>query len=313
MAIESSENVEFESGQEAEAPEIEIIDDTPEEDRGRKPLPPTAAEQTQEEELDAYSSAAVQKRINQLSHRYHDERRAKEALERQNQEAIRLAQTILAENEHLKQTLTWGQQEYVNEVKAKIEYAEKLAEDKYRKAFETGDTDGVMAAEKERLEARLQKEKLNNLQLPINPQQNVTPPLQSPQYPVNSQQYVEPERPAPPSVDHKAQEWAARNPWFGADEEMTSLAYGLHTKLVNSGVDPKSDEYYAHIDKRMREVFPEQFGKKQRASSPVAPAGRSTAGRKVTLTATQVALAKRLGVPLEQYAKHVSKLEQHNG
>ena len=113
--------------------------------------------------------------------------------------------------------------------------------------------------------------------------------------------------------DVKAEEWAARNPWFGADEEMTSLAYGLHAKLVNSGVDPQSDDYYAAIDKRVRDVFPDYFGKqKPRTSSPVAPASRNTAGKKVTLTATQVALAKRLGVPLEQYAKHVAKLEQRN-
>ena len=127
---------------------------------------------------------------------------------------------------------------------------------------------------------------------------------------------VEPERPTAPQRDVKAEEWAAKNEWFGVDEEMTSLAYGLHSKLVNSGVDPTSDEYYTTIDKRMRDVFPEYFGKvkeKPRTSSPVAPAGRTTASRKVTLNPHQVALAKKLGVPLAEYAKHVAKLEQKNG
>ena len=118
-----------------------------------------------------------------------------------------------------------------------------------------------------------------------------------------------PIQPSAPPVDAKAEEWAARNPWFGEDTEMTSLAYGLHSKLVNSGVDTQSDDYYAAIDKRMREVYPEYFGKAKK-SSPVAPAGRSTSTKKVTLTATQVALAKRLGVSLEDYAKHAAKLEK---
>lgn len=304
MSIE--EGLAVEVGDNDEAPEIEIIDDTPEEDRNRKPLQAEEKEVSQDDEMESYS-AGVKKRINQLSHRYHDERRAKEELARQNQEAIALAQSILAENQQLKNTLTWGQQEYVNEVKAKIEYAEKLAEDKYRKAYESGDTEGLLAAQKEMQQATLQRDRLADFkppvpetpQIPLQPQNNAV--YNAPQAP--QQRYT------PPPVDAKAEEWATRNPWFGEDAEMTSLAYGLHSKLVNSGVDTQSDEYYAAIDKRMREVYPDYFGKAKK-SSPVAPAGRSTSTKKVTLTATQVALAKRLGVSLEDYAKHAAKLEK---
>lgn len=301
MSIE--EGLAVEVGDNDDAPEIEIIDDTPEEDRGRKPLPAPEGNEAQEDELDAVS-AGVKKRINQLSHRFHDERRAKEALARQNQEAIALAQSILAENQKLKQTLTWGQQEYVNEVKAKIDYAEKLAEDKYRKAYESGDTEGVLSAQKELQAAGLQKERLADFKPPIQ-----ETPLQQHSAPVYNAPQPAYTPPSSPPVDAKAEEWATRNPWFGEDAEMTSLAYGLHSKLVNSGVDTQSEEYYSAIDKRMREVYPEYFGKAKK-SSPVAPAGRSTSAKKVTLTATQVALAKRLGVSLEDYAKHAAKLEK---
>ena len=164
MSIE--EGIAVEVGADDNTPEIEIIDDTPEEDRGRKPLNEPEENAEQETELDNIS-AGVKKRINQLSHRYHDERRAKEALARQNQEAIALAQSILAENERLKQTLSWGQQEYVNEVKAKIDYAEKLAEDKYRKAYESGDTEALLAAQKEMQQASLQRDRLTDFKPPI--------------------------------------------------------------------------------------------------------------------------------------------------
>lgn len=292
--------------------EIEVVDDTPEPDRDRAPLKAGPQEdEKQEEELDKYSES-VQKRMNQLTHRYHDERRAREAIERQNQEAIQLAQAVLAENERLQRAYQEGSQDYLKQVQYKIEYAQKLADDKFRKAYEAGDTEGLLEAQKLRDEIALERSRLENF--------NVAPPsapLQSQQQPVYNQPTVEPQRPQAPQRDTRAEEWAAKNPWFGADEEMTSLAYGLHSKLVKSGIDPTSDEYYATIDKRMRDVFPDYFGKpkeKPKGSSPVAPAGRTTAGKKMTLTATQVALAKKLGVSLESYAKHVAKLqEQANG
>lgn len=293
--------------------EIEVVDDTPEQDRARAPLKAEPKEEeAQEEEMDKYSES-VQKRMNQLTHRYHDERRAREAIERQNQEAIQLAQAVLAENERLQKAYQEGSQDYLKQVQYKIDYAQKLADDKFRKAYEAGDTEGLLEAQKLRDDIALEKSRLENFVLP----QVNNAPLQTQQQPVYNETNVVSRPPQAPQRDEKAEDWAAKNPWFGADEEMTSLAYGLHSKLVKSGIDPTSDEYYATIDKRMRDVFPDYFGKpkeKPKASSPVAPAGRTTAGKKMTLTATQVALAKKLGVPLEQYAKHVAKLqEQANG
>lgn len=291
----------LEVGVELPEVEVEIVDDTPEEDKGREPL--KAEKDEQEDELENYSEK-VQKRINQLNHRYHDERRAKEVLARQNEEAIRLARTVYEENERLKQTLSWGQQEYAREAEAKIEYAQKLAEDKYRKAYETGDTDGVLEAQRELNESAIQKAQLQN-QIATAVQQTSLQQQNNQVYSAPEQQYYEQPAPPPPR-DSRAEEWASRNPWFGKDEEMTSFAYGLHQKLVNNGIDPTSDEYYQKIDSRIREVFPQNF-QKSRKSSTVAPASRSTGSKKVTLTASQVAIAKRLGVPLETYAKYAAK------
>ena len=289
--------------------EIEVVDDTPEQDQGRRPV---AAQDDgeHEEELENYSEK-VQKRINQLNHKFHDARREKEALERQNAEAIRIAQSILEENKKLKETLSWGTQEYTRAEQSKIEMAQKLAEDRYRRAYEAGDTEGTLEANKELSALAVQKDRVDAM---VYQAQNIpayNPPLQDQNTPVYNPQTVAQAAPAKPR-DPKAEDWASRNPWFGKDEEMTSLAYGLHQKLVNSGVDPTSDEYYQSIDSSMRQRFPEKFDRPKKAS-PVAPAGRTTAAKKVTLTASQVAIAKRLGVPLEVYAKHAAKEQNLNG
>lgn len=286
--------------------EIEVVDDTPEEDRGRRPL--TAQEEDdREDEMESYSDK-VKKRINQMNHKFHDERRAKEQVLREREEALRVAQAILEENQKLKETLTWGQQAYTQEAQAKIEMAQKLAEDRYRRAHEAGDTEGTLEASKELNELAIQKDRLSNYVTQAVAQKN--PSLQESNTQVYNPQPA-PEAPARPR-DPKAEDWAARNPWFGKDEEMTSLAYGLHQKLVNSGIDPTSDEYYQNIDSGIRQRFPEKFERPKKAS-PVAPVGRTTASKKVTLTASQVAIAKRLGVPLEVYAKHAAKEQNING
>jgi hypothetical protein len=289
--------VEFDDADEYE---IDIVDDTPEEDQGRERLVDT--DDDDDAELESYSKS-VQKRINQVQHKYHDERRAKEALERQNAEAIRIAQTILAENEQLKNTLNWGHQEYTKEASGRLDYAHKIAQDKYRVAFETGDTDGVLEAQEELSEVANQKRQLSTLVPPT-----VNKPLQQEKNEVYIPQQSAPE--APPR-DYKAEDWAVRNPWFGKDEEMTAFAYGLHEKLVKSGVDPTSDEYYHKVDTRIREIFPKNFDRKK--SSPVASVGRTTATKRVTLSNSEVAIAKRLGVPLEVYAKYKIKEQKTNG
>jgi len=284
--------------------EIEIVDDTPEEDQGRTKL---AEDAEQEEEMDNYSEK-VQKRINQINHKYHDERREKERLAREHAEAIRIAQSFQSRVQELEQTLSWGHQEYTKEAEGRLNYQQQLAQDKYRKAFETGDTDGVLEAQNELYELAFQKQRLSTM----------TPPIPEPQQDYSLQQednavYSNPQPvPQAPARDYKAEDWASRNPWFGKDEEMTAFAYGLHEKLVKSGVDPTSDEYYQKVDSRLREIFPKNF-ERPKKSSPVASVGRTSAPKKVTLSASEVAIAKRLGLTPELYAQYKLKGATING
>ena len=297
------DELEFAVGENEEL-EVEIVDDTPEEDRGRARL---AEDVEQEEELDNYSEK-VQKRINQINHKYHDERREKERLAREHAEAVRIAQTFQSRVQELEQTLSWGHQEYTKEAEGRLNYQHQLAQDKYRRAFETGDTEGVLEAQNELYELAFQKQRLSTMAPPIpEPQQDY--PLQQ----ENNAVYNTPQPvPQAPARDYKAEDWASRNPWFGKDEEMTAFAYGLHEKLVKSGVDPTSDEYYHKVDSRLREIFPKNF-ERPKKSSPVASVGRTTAPKKVALTASEVAIARRLGLTPELYAQYKLKGATING
>jgi len=276
--------------------EIEIADDTPEEDRNREPL--EGAEEVSEEELSQYSTK-VQKRINEMNRKYHDERRAKEAMARQNAEAMQYAQAIIEENNRLKETVTWGEKALIEQAQQKLIYDTVIAEAQYKKAYDDNDAEALVAAQRELYRVQAESEQLRNYR--PAPQQN----LQSAPVPA----YTAPQQPVQRPRDPKAETWAAKNSWFGQDNEMTNLAYAVHENLVNQGVDPTSDAYYTQIDKRMREVFPEKFKGATRNGTVVAPASRTTPSKKVTLTSTQVAIAKRLGVSLEDYAKQVAKLQ----
>lgn len=289
--------------------EVEIIDDTPEEDRGRTALPPDE-DPEQEQELNGLAKD-TKKRINQLTHRYHDERREKERLAREHAEAIRIAQLFKGRVEELEQTLNWGHQEWSKEGQGRIETGLKLAQDKYRRAFESGDTDGVIEAQQEMLELFNQKARYENTQLPVTPAAAPQDPLQTPQQPVYNNQNVPTERAAP--RDYRAEDWASRNKWFGKDAKMTAYAYGVHEDLVqNEGYDPTSDEYYQAIDAEIRRRFPEKFSR-PRGSSPVAPVARSAAPKKVALTTSEAAIARRLGLTEEQYAREKQKGATVNG
>ena len=276
--------------------EIEIADDTPEEDRNREPL--EGAEDVSEDELSQYSTK-VQKRINEMNRKYHDERRAKEAMARQNAEAMQYAQAIIEENNRLKETVTWGEKALIEQAQQKLIYDTVIAEAQYKKAYDDNDAEALVAAQRELYRVQAESEQLRNYR--PTPQQN----LQSSPVPA----YTAPQQPVQRPRDPKAETWAAKNSWFGQDNEMTNLAYAVHENLVNQGVDPTSDAYYTQIDKRMREVFPEKFKGATRNGTVVAPASRTTPSKKVTLTSTQVAIAKRLGVSLEDYAKQVAKLQ----
>ena len=283
--------------------DIEVVDDTPPEDRGRKPSEPP--EDVTEEELEDYSEK-VRKRIQHFSKGYHDERRAKEAAMREREELERLAQKLVDENNKLKGTVSKNQSVLLEQAKKQVAVELEQAKRAYKDAYESGNADALLEAQDKLTSAKLRSERVENFKVPA---------LQEEQNEVQTQVTEDISVPEQIKPDEKAVKWADANPWFGTDDEMTSFALGLHKKLVSNGVDPLSNEYYTSIDARMRQVFPDNFEdsqiqevRKPKQNNVVAPATRSTAPKKVKLTQTQVAIAKRLGVPLEQYAKQVADL-----
>lgn len=301
--------------------EVEVVDDTPKADRGRKPSDPP--EEVTEEELQDYSEK-VRRRIQHFSKGYHDERRAKEAALRERQELEALAHRLVEENKRLQGSVSKNQTVLVEQARRAAAVELEAAKRAYRQAYESGEADAVLEAQDKLTTARLKAERLANIKLPALQEKEVAVETQQEQPVYNA--------PAVPEVqvDAKAQDWQKANPWFGTDEEMTSFALGLHSKLVKSGVDPQSDEYYETINSRMRRVFPENFEgselegleeetetpveRPKRSTNVVAPATRSTAPKKVRLTRTQVALAKRLGLTPKQYADQVAKeMRKGNG
>lgn len=283
--------------------EIEIVDDTPPEDRGRKPSDEPPREFS-DDELAKYDEG-VKNRIRHFTKGYHDERRAKEAALREREEALRLAQSIVEENKKLKGSLGENQAVMIDGFKKLAATELEKAKTKYKEAYESGDPDAMAEAQTALTTAALRFERVQNLKpQALQPKENEVQPDQTVVQPTVSQ----------PPVDTRAREWQEKNKWFGKDEEMTSFALGLHTKLVNSGVDPRSDEYYDRLNSRLKQVFPESFEAEKTVEAPtprpksnVAPATRSTAPKKIVLTQTQVNIAKKLGVPLELYAKKVAE------
>ncbi len=277
--------------------EVEVVDDTPKADRGRKASEPP--DDVTDEELEDYSDK-VRKRIKHFSKGYHDERRAKETALREREELERYAQQLVNENKGLKESQTKNQTVLLDQAKRSAGSELEVAKREYKEAYEAGDSDAVVEAQEKLTTAKIKADRLNNIQLP---------PLQEEEAAVEQ---VNIEQPAPVPVDERANEWARSNTWFGSDDEMTSYVLGLHNKLVKSGVDPQSDDYYETIDARMHKVFPEYFGDAEEEETPkrqanvVAPATRSTSPKKVVLTQTQVNLAKRLGISVEDYAKQVA-------
>jgi hypothetical protein len=290
--------------------EIDIVDDTPAQDRDRKPLPKEIVDELEKDEATEYSER-VKERMAQLKKVWHDERREKEAAAREKEEAIRFAQAIQEENRRLKSNLTSGEQTYIQAIASAAEKEMMLAKRDYREAYDTGNTDAIIDAQ----------QRMNDAQYKLTQVQNYRPQYEKALQDNQNQVYIPQERSQVPKPDRKALSWQDKNSWFGSDEEMTSLALGLHEKLVRSGVDATSDEYYSTIDKTMRKRFPEYFGddssldvetpaQRTKPSTVVAPASRSTAPKKVHLTKTQLALAKKFNLTPEQYARETLKLEK---
>ena len=282
-------------GSKVVTPEIEVVDDTPEEDRNRALMTEAPTDPT-DEELESYTESA-KKRLKHFTKGYHEERRAKETAIREREEAIRAAQVIFEENKKLKGSLNQGQQALLEQAKKVVANELNDAKKQYKEAFESGDSDALVNAQEQLTTIKMKSERVNNFKpAPVKEDEPVAR-IQQP-------------------VDEKAILWTRSNDWFGSDDEMTSFALGLHNKLVKAGVDPRSDEYYDKVDARVRQVFPEKFNSEQTADAPtqrtnnrnvVAPATRSTAPRKVVLSQSQVNIAKRLNVPLELYARKVAE------
>ena len=315
---EAKVSVEVEAGSDFE---IEIEDDTPPKDRNRQPVSEEEVKKLKldADELDQYSLEAKDKLI-KMKKVWHDERRAKEAADRERHEAVRIASKLAEENKQLKTKLSSGEQEYVGVAKHSAVQELEAAKKEYRDAYDAGDSEKLVDAQEKLTMAKIKVDKLDNYnpiyKKPAEDDENV---VQMPQ-----QQSI-------PRPDNKAVDWQQKNEWFGQDEEMTSLALGLHEKLKRNGVSIGSDEYYDTIDKTMRRRFPESFEddqdtetekvraeepqktSKPRASTVVAPASRSTSPKKIRLSNTQVALAKKLGLTPEQYARELTKLEAQNG
>jgi len=296
--------------------EIEVVDDTPAQDRGRKPLDREVADPT-DEELNEYSSK-VQKRMKELTHKSHDERRKAEALHREKTELERAAQALAAENKRLQEYVQMGQHAYIDKSKSLAQVGMDKARSKLKAAFDAGDSETLAEAQQEMMAAQIELEQVNNFK--------PTPLRESEQ-----SAYTKPTAARDPheTLDNRVVGWANSNPWFQrpGDEDMTGYAYSVHNSLIqNYGQEyVRTDEYYSKIDNAMRKAFPKRFGivevdtedapptRQTRPNNVVASAQRATAPRKIRLSLTQQNVAKKLGIPLELYAKKVAELEAQNG
>ena len=294
----AEDKVEFEVESDTE---IEVVDDTPEADRGRAPMkdPPT---EVTDDELAQYSEG-VKKRIQHFSKGYHEERRAKEAAQREKDEALRLAQKLVEENKKLQGSLGQGQQVLLEQAKKVVANELAQAKQKLKEAHEAFDTEAIIEAQEALTTAKIRAERVNNFK--PAPLQEEKPVVQPDPQPVAS------------TPDPKALAWQKANPWFGQNRRMTAVAMEVHNELVEGGIDPASDEYYEKINSEVRQTFPDAFPSEKparRSNNVVAPATRSTAPRKIVLTQSQVNLAKRLGLTNEQYARAVAdEARKQNG
>jgi len=283
--------------------EVEVVEDTPEEEKPRL-AEDREPEVPSDDEIDKYS-AGVQKRINKLKFEAQEQERQKLEAHKLQEEALRYAQQIKAENEKLKQTLDQGEATLIDQAKGRITAELDKAKTAYKAAYESGDPDALLAAQ-EQLSA------MQNEQYRVNtykPQPRVqAEPTPQPQY---AQQ-----TPQVPRPDDRALNWAKNNEWFETDSEMTGYAYGLHEKLVKSGIDPRTEQYYNEIDSAVRRVFPDRFDdgqveepapQRQNGSVVAAPSKSTKKPRTVRLSSTQASLAKRLGLSNEQYAAQLLK------
>ena len=317
MATQMSDNQEItvDIGDVSDEIEVTVQDDTPEDERNRDPLPEDLVKELEADELEDYSEK-VKVRLKQMKKVWHDERRAKEAADRERSEAVAFAQRLIEENKALKNKTTKSENALFESYKQTVDRELKQAQEDYKQAFESGDSDRVLEANQALMSAQYKHAQVQGaVKNTLQPQENEV--------------HIEPEQEEKPKIapDKKVIAWQERNPWFGSNRPMTALALGLHEEMVEEHgmAYATTDEYYSRIDKTMREKFPEAFAKETQtgggkpsrsANKPatvVAPASRSTAPKKVVLSETQVRLAKKFGITPEQYAREYMKLENQNG
>jgi hypothetical protein len=302
--------------------EIEIIDDVPKEDKDpvtgrlKPPMPKEIVDELENDDLEEYSEK-VKKRLGQMKKVWHDERRAKEAAEREKSELLRVAQMREEENRQLKQRLSNGEKIFAQEVSKAATNELATAKDRLRQAYESGDVEKITEAQDALTDAKLKLREVERFKPALQRAESGVQPIQQAQAPQVQQ----------PALDPKAEAWKQKNTWFGVNKGMTAFALGLHEELVEAGIDPRSDDYYSRVDQTMRKRFSEYFedvaeqttereekpAPRTKPANVVAPVTRSTAPRQIRLTPTQVAIAKKLGLSNEQYARELMKLENDNG
>ena len=289
--------------------EINIEDDAPVADRGKTPLPKTVVEELEDADESEDYSGKVQTKFKQYKKAWHDERRSKEEAYREQDEALSIAQKLLDENKHLKNLLESGEKELINTYQSQAELEVEKAKRSYKEAYDYGNTDAIIEAQEELMKATNKLDKANNFRPTA---QNID----------NDAQVLPRKQHQAAQIDPKVAEWVAENPWFVDPDKksMTRYAKGVHEDLLETYGEKfiGTDEYYKHIDREVSRRFPEEFEdqseepKTQRTSklsTVVASVKRSTAPKKVTLSKTQVALAKKFGLTNEQYARELIKLE----
>jgi len=296
--------------------EVEIVDDTPEEDRNVEPLTPDIVNELEQVDESEDYSKNVKTKFKQYKKAWHDERRAKEAAYKEQQEALSVAQAILEENKRLKNVLHLGEKELIVNYQANAELELDRAKKTYKEAYDSGDSDRVLEAQQDIVNANLKLDKAKNFR-PTT--ENFE---ESEQNYVQQRQNMQPQR--PPQMDEKAAKWVSENPWYVDSNKPRLRKYAMdyHNDLAKQyGLAfVGTDEYYNKINQEMRQRFPEELGldgsqneskaqQKSKSSTVVASAKRSTSSKKVILSKTQVALAKKLGLTPEQYAIAQSKLE----
>lgn len=268
---------------------------------GENQVAAQASDDSDDDELGNYSQK-VKSRINKLTEKYRREQRDRE-------EAQRLAQTVLEENKKLQERVRSLDTGYLSEYGTRLEAQAAAAKDAFKKAYESGDADAVAAAQEQMAKIAIDQERYRIAKQRATTQQPLPVERVEPQQQI--QQQPQPRAEAP--VDPKAKTWAEKNEWFGSDKMLTAAAMAIHSTLVeDEGFDPTSDEYYGEIDRRIRREFPHKFKTAQSAAPARVASAASSASkaavqgrRSVKLTASQVAMAKRLNVPLEEYAKYV--------